>query len=68
MSATCALHRTVLAHELGHTFGVVGHNTSPWYKVNTDLIRSVLNPIINSGKHTTSTDKKIENITAIYKS
>lgn len=40
ISQTCCLNPTVLAHELGHIFGVNGHSTTPWYRINQDLMNA----------------------------
>jgi len=40
ISQTTCLNATVLAHELGHVFGVSGHSTTPWYRLNKDLMNA----------------------------
>ncbi len=40
ISQISCLNATVLAHELGHVFGVDGHSTTPWYRLNKDLMNA----------------------------
>jgi len=44
ISQTSCLNATVLAHELGHVFGVKGHSTTPWYRLNKDLMNAKCYP------------------------
>jgi hypothetical protein len=47
ISATSILYPTVLAHEMGHMFGVTGHSTTPWYRLNSDVMNATLYPWVS---------------------
>ena len=65
ISQISCLNATVLAHELGHAFGVDGHSTTPWYRLNKDLMNATCYPWVDC-YHRTDINQKRTFRNAIY--
>ena len=63
-ATSCFNGTTVLAHELGHIFGAI-HSTTPWYKINTDLMNASAASWIKP-YHRTDIDQGTKNRDYIY--
>ena len=63
-STSCFNGTTVLAHELGHIFGAI-HSTTPWYKINIDLMNANVVPWIKP-YHRTDIDQGSKNRDLIF--
>jgi len=52
ISATSCLYPTTLVHELGHVFGVNDHSTTPWYRLNKDVMNATQHVWVGCYHHT----------------
>lgn len=65
VSTTCCLYKRTLAHEVGHIMGA-DHTTTPWYKINHDLMNPTTSLLTRSEFRTDNTGGK-DNIYWVYK-